>query len=239
LATTDGKVVHLWEVASGARLRTLDGHSGEIRAVAFSQNGRLFATASYDSTVLIWDVTGRLQQGNLQPIQLPSTEAEARWRDLADNDGVKAHRAAWELAAAGDRAVLFLKDRLHPVAPPDPKHIARLISRLDSDEFADRQAAYADLKKLGELAQEQLSDTLKTNPSLEVRRRVEGLLQLTDEAAPSAERLRLIRAVAILESVASPAARRFLQSLAEGAPAAHLTRDARATFNRLLLTNKE
>jgi hypothetical protein len=239
LATTDGKVVHLWEVATGAKLRTLDGHRGEVRALAFSQDGRLLATASSDSTVLVWDLTGRLQRGKLQPIHLSPMELEGRWRDLADNDAVKADRAIWELAASGDQAVAFLKHRIHAVPQPDPNHIARLTSDLDSVQFADRQAAYAELKKLGVLAEAALSKTLQANPSLELRLRIESLLQTINQPISSAEILQSIRAIPVLEAVRTPVARRLLHSLAQGAPAAHVTREARAALDRLVLSDEK
>jgi WD40 repeat protein len=56
LASSDGKVAHLWDVAAGTKLRTLTGHRGDIQALAFSRDGRRLATASADSTVLIWEV---------------------------------------------------------------------------------------------------------------------------------------------------------------------------------------
>ncbi|OAF60547.1 hypothetical protein VC83_03550 [Pseudogymnoascus destructans] len=46
-----------------AILQTLEGHSGVVRSVAFSNNLQLLASASHDKTVKVWDVaTGTLQQ---------------------------------------------------------------------------------------------------------------------------------------------------------------------------------
>ncbi len=55
----DNKVT-LWDVANRVRpslLSTLVGYGGTVRTIVFSPNGRFLATASWDGTVMVWDVT--------------------------------------------------------------------------------------------------------------------------------------------------------------------------------------
>jgi WD40 repeat protein len=53
--------IHLWDVATGTRTGTLDGHEWEVAGVSFSHAGDLLASWGYDLTTRIWNVrTGRL-----------------------------------------------------------------------------------------------------------------------------------------------------------------------------------
>ncbi len=59
--TTDYKSsIKLWDVKSGNPTKSLQGHTGFIKAAAFSPDGKTLATGGSDRTVKIWDVvTGR------------------------------------------------------------------------------------------------------------------------------------------------------------------------------------
>ena len=95
-----------------------------------------------------------------------------------------------------------------------------------------RLMAMRGLEQAAESAQAALEKRLQENPSLEVRRRVEELLERLKRPDPP-ERVRAARAVEALEQIGTDDARQVLNALAEGRPSAPLTQDAAAACRRL------
>lgn len=63
----DGEnIVRLWNPATGAAVHVLLGHQVPVNAIAFSPDGRLLASASWDNTVRIWDTTTGVAVRTLQ-----------------------------------------------------------------------------------------------------------------------------------------------------------------------------
>jgi WD40 repeat protein/serine/threonine protein kinase len=62
---SDG-TVQLWDCASLKELATLSGHKLNVRALAFSPDGRLLATACIDNTVKFWSTTNFVEQATLR-----------------------------------------------------------------------------------------------------------------------------------------------------------------------------
>jgi hypothetical protein len=236
LAAGSWLTVRLWELVSGRERGRLDGQQGDVFSLALSPDGQMLVAGNGGTTALLWDMTSRLQEGRLQAVDLSPQELEALWAALAGDDAARAYRSVWTLVAGAKQSVPFLQARLRPVPILDPKqrqHIIQLIAGLDQEEFAAREKATQELAKLGDTAEIELRKALENQPSDEVRRRIEGLLEKLQTPARLRERLRGLRANEVLEKLGTPEARQVLKTLAQGAAEAELTRDAKAALERL------
>jgi hypothetical protein len=225
--------IHLWDVRAGREMGRLAGHEGGVVSLLFAPDGKHLFSGGTDTTALTWDLT-RLTTPKAAPVaELPARALDALWNDLAGKDAAQAFDAIRKLSASPGQAVALLKDRVRPATPADPKRLARLLGDLDSDSFEVRRQAQSELEELGELAEAALRKALTGDPSLEVRQRVERLLDNLSGRVPQARQLRELRAVELLELIGSSEGRQLLQALAEGAPEARLTREARGAIRRL------
>jgi WD40 repeat protein len=224
--------VHLLQTSTGEVIRRLEGHHGAITAVAFAPDGKTLASGSTDTTILVWKVDDLPRDAGKLARNLSTQELDALWNDLADPDAPKAYRAIVTMSAS-PRAVSYMATRLRPPAPADPARLNRLVADLDGPNFSLREKAAVELTGLGDLAEPALREALVMRSSLEFQRRVEGLLRKLEGPVTVRETLRSLRALEVLEDIGTPAARKLLQTLASGAPAARVTREAQASLERL------
>ena len=54
VATVTNQVGEVWEMASGKKLFTLEGHNAGISSLAFSSNGLWIVSGSADQTARVW-----------------------------------------------------------------------------------------------------------------------------------------------------------------------------------------
>jgi hypothetical protein len=189
---------------------------------------------------VFFDETFDLTKGFETPLAhktspLTARQLDALWADLGGEDAGRGFLALWALAGAPEQAVPYLKERLRPEAVPDARErerIVRLIVDLDSDTFAVREKASAELAKVRERAAPALRDALTRKPSAEARKRIEQILGDGKDKAPPPARQRESRAVLALQHMRTDEARKLLADLAAGAPEARLTREARDALRR-------
>ncbi len=229
--------IRLWELRSRQECARFVGQqSWYDSSLAFSPDGQMLASGTDETTVMLWDTTGRSLHGKLLPVDLTFKEVEALWTDLAGEDAPRAFRAIWTLVAGAEQAVPFLRKHLQPVLPADKemqKQVGQWLTDLDSRQFNLREQATEELEKLGESVGPALQSALKGKLSPESRRRVERLLQKMEGLRPSQDLLRSLRVIEVLEHIGTPEAREVLKTLASGVPEARLTQEAKGSLKRL------
>jgi WD40 repeat protein len=235
LVVADKQKLSVWDAATGERLHqrewpesVRDGHGyGKISSLAVLPGGRA-ATGMTEGDILIWDLAPSTWPVRPPARELPRDQLDTLWSDLA-RDARTAYRAISVSAASPSWSVPLLGAYVHPVAV-DSKRIEKLLADLDDERYAVREAASRELPLLRCSVEPRLRQALADKPSLEMRRRLENIL--AEPKHPTAEALRMRRAIAVLERIGTPEARHILEKLAGGA-AAPETRAAQAALQRL------
>ncbi len=216
--------VRLWELPAARQAACLEGHRGWVTSVAFSPDGTRLLTGGTDGQALVWDVSRLARRAG--------TTVEDCWEDLGGTSAT-AYRAAARLAACPEQAIKLLRGKLRPITAADARRVERLLAELGSEQFTTRERASEELAKLGELVEPTLRKALGGATDLEVKRRLKGLLSVSDRGQLPPETIRQVRAVEVLEHLGGREARRLLETLARGAAEARLTREARESLERL------
>jgi WD40 repeat protein/uncharacterized caspase-like protein len=83
--------IKLWDVQTGSELNSLAGHSNFVNTLAFSRDGRLLASGSFDSTIKLWDTaTGRELRalaGHTGPVVALDFSPDGRFVVSGSDDG--------------------------------------------------------------------------------------------------------------------------------------------------------
>jgi WD40 repeat protein len=224
--------VHLWETASGRIVSVWKGHRGPTRAVAVMPNGRTIVSGGDDTSLLLWDVTGRSPKGKLVHVNPQPGVLEKSWDALASLDPAVSNTALWNFVSGGKDAVDYIEKNIPML---DRKKIEQWIKDLDDDSFNVRNVADVELRKLGRLVEARLKSEVTKNTSVEVTRRIRGLLdKLPGGLTGEQINLRYRRVMTALEQDASPAARALLTKLIAGAPTEDgINLEAEAALTRL------
>lgn len=228
----DGRMIALdatgptvWEIATGKQRHCFPGVA---YCVLFAHDGSLLA-AGGDATVDLWDVWGNLtipRKGPLAPAAL-----EKAWQSLADEDAARAFAAMRRLVQHARQASPLLRERVRAyMKDMNSRQIEALIRDLDSNTFRVRQSAEQKLRQRGAAARPALRLALKLSPTLEGRRRVEGILQ--SSGPPSGAWLQVLRAIEVLEASPGDAARAALKALASEDALHPLALEAKTSLER-------
>jgi hypothetical protein len=226
-----GGSISIVDTLTGKELTVLKGHRVTVNALAFAPKGKVLASASDDTTALLWDMTkiARPAPAGKAPA---AGDMEKWWQTLVNKDADKAFAAMGDFAAAPKEAVAWIKAQVKPIAALDMKAAQELIKQLDDDQFKVREKAAGELLKLGDPVVAALEKALAGDPSPGTRRQLEDLHAKLTRFALSGDKLRDFRAVEVLEHIGTPEARQLLQALADGAPGALVTTSAQAALKR-------
>ena len=220
----EDKTVRLWEIASGAERGHITGHKDSVLYVDFAPDGRLLAAASYDAPVYLWDVYAS-QKTKTAEGEFSKADREKLWRELADTDAAVGFQAVCKLIARPSEAVGLLEEGWKRATP---QQLRKWVADLNSEQFALRNTAKAQLEKVGAAHEDSLRAALEQAASLETRRRLEQIL-----ARLVSQRLRPARMLEVLEQLRTEPARRSLQALAEESENSIVSREAAAGLKRL------
>jgi RNA polymerase sigma factor (sigma-70 family) len=238
LVSTDEGFLRVWDLATGKERHrwpspeVMTDAAGRtfVHTLTLAPDGRRAFTALADGTALVWDLTRELHSVGKLSADPAEKDLAGWWADLA-GEAPRAYAAIWRLSEHPGKAVALLRQHLKPADSADFEEARSLIRDLDSDAFEVRKKASTRLEALGRAAAPALREALAKNPPLEPRKRLERLLETLPRVPPSPDLLRQLRAVQVLERIASPEARRILGELAGGFAEAPLTREARAALS--------
>ncbi len=230
LAAADAnREIYIWELATGDKIRTFQGHQKAVTSIAFSPDGMTLLSGSEDATMLLWDVSG---VGRAH-VALTPQQLGDYWDALADADSDIAGGAAKVLLSSWRQSVDLFDQRLTAGEVQNVDELPKLIRELSGDDAKAHLRSAVRLKSFGIKASPALFKALADQPAAAVRRRIEDVLESIGEFPIPSEALRRTRAIQLLEQIGSADAEKILRRLAETEPPTVASGDAEAALRRL------
>lgn len=227
--------VRLWEMATGRQVAVLEGHDKWVSSVAWSPDGTRLASGAGDDTIVLWDLATAIPLLAQRSDRKPPTTYEC-WKMLSATDPQTAYHAYWVMMQRPEETLRWLRRELEP-APQQADQKGTIddwIAQLDHEEYHQRESASQALESILEQAEPALRDAMSDSKSLEVRVRARRLLFGNDYVTiQTPDLLRIVRAIALLEQLGTPAAQQQLQRLAVGGKFARPTFEAQQALGRL------
>jgi hypothetical protein len=228
-AVASDNSVRVYDTASWQQVARFDGHEGTVHSVFFGpDDATLVSVSSDDGTALVWSLK--------PPVSRQPPDQAKLWAALA-GDGPAIRWAVWAAAQHPEAAIrLFRAQWPIPKEQLDPQIVAKLVTDLDSPVYAKREAATAELIKLGRRAEDALRKVSTAPQSLEVKKRADKLLSrwgIPAKGEYSAEEARELRAVWALELAGTIEAQQLLADWATAKVGNRLCGEAAAAMKRI------
>ncbi len=236
IATCHGSEIMLYELATGEEAARLSGHETYLTCIVFHPDGRHLTSGAWDGTTLVWDLSTLADElfSSSQPLDEQLAES---WLAISDPDARRGLAAAWALVRHEDDAVAMLSRHLEPETSPaiDEEELAAMLIELEDDDYATRERAMKKLSALGDAAVPHLETTLEQAPSLELRSRITRLIREQEESLfeIDIDELVVLRAIQVLEQIATAPARQLLEELATGDPGRLATTASQQALQRI------
>lgn len=225
IGSHDGSIT-LYELATGAKIRSLAGHQAWVKQVAFTRDGRGLVSSAELSPVL-WD---------LAPKDLPAVDGlpYLLWEGLKSSEGDKAYKLQWALAKSPQVAVKLFEDNIKPgELTIDREKFDKWIAGLDSAQFRAREVAEKELMSAGNrVPTGWLRQALADSKSDESRARL-GRVLTKREKEPDPDAWRITRAIKVLELANTDDAKAQLKKWAGDAKENPVAIQAAAALGRL------
>ena len=107
VASSGGKLIHVWDAATGKPGQTLTGHTAAARGLAFTPDGKYLVSGGDDRRVIVWDLgTGKAKL--TYPVQTNRIEA------VAVSAGKGSARTVAAVNAGGELLVYPFADEVRP-----------------------------------------------------------------------------------------------------------------------------
>jgi WD40 repeat protein len=224
--------VMVWEIASASLRFEYTGHEGQVTSLTFSPDGKTLASGGQDTTILLWDLSGKRTP---KSAALSSSELAQLWASLKERPGKEAETVLRKLAGQPSESVNFLRENLKPIAGKkiSDETIKGLLVNLESPRFAVREKASKEIEALGKLTLTHLVSLQRGNPTPDLQRRLEKLVEVIDRIDDSLLFVRELRGIELLERINTPEAKALLKDLANGATGALPTVAAQAALARM------
>jgi WD40 repeat protein len=215
----------LWELSTGGRRIEFDDIP--FSDATFLPIG-LLVTADAGH-VRVWD--WRVPRDK-SPNVLTEKDLKILWDKLGASDVATAHEAAAILRACAVDSVGFISKNTKPVPVVAQAVVTQWSRELGSEDYQTREEAMKRLRDLSESARPTLEAARAKTDSPEVLARIDELIRATRKV-PTMARVRVVRALEVLELIGSGDSVAVVKEIARGMPGAWETETAKAAVSRM------